>query len=385
MTKARKTTIEIVDALTHLGFLFGLTTPIAFILSAGIYVLAGIIFAAATINFFLRRISNRMIVSIAVHMVLPAAAFVFLSLTVTNAFWIGVLVLLSLHSLWVQFRKYMDGAGFAPLCAASFIVIVIWASLAGNTGFVFIYPPLILLVITGRFILFRMQQTTRSLEAILNTSQKVKESNLHSILSFDYKLTAGLFVLLPVLSILVYFVLFSPIVGALQSFAPGLPDVDFSTTNGAQNPLDFYSTSTTPPELLTGDTPPSRLSVVVLMVITILLGSMFAVAMFALLYLLSRQLLRFLSRRKKHYNFAVDSEIIDEKEFIAPQKIQRKKQAEASNEHPIRKLFKETIIKHKKMGVPIKPTDTPKDMAKRIHSEDITDLTEAYKNIRYRG
>jgi len=382
MTKTRKTIIEIINVLTHMGFIYGLAAPVAFLLSANAVLLPGLILAAACANFFMRRVNNRMIVSVAVHMALPIAAFIFLPFTVINVLWIGLFILLATHSLWIQFRKHTDGTGFAPFCIGAFIAILIWASLAGNTDFISIYPPLVLFIVAARFMLFRMQQADRSLEAILNTSQKVKESNLRSILSFDYKLTAGLFIFLLALSALVYFTLLSPVIGALQGLAPSLPTIDVSPTGS-----EYYHLGTrslTPPEFPMEDNPPSRLSIVVIMVLTILLGGMFGVAVLWLLYIISRWLLRFLSRRKTP--LADAGELPDEKEFIAPISA-RSKQAkmQAMQEHPIRKIFRETIVRHKKMGVPIKPTDTPSDMAKRIHSEDITTLTEEYRNVRYKN
>ena len=382
MPKSRQIIIEAISYLTFFVFFYGIFATVVFIISedtanllwAGLMIVPGIIF------FMFRQITTRLGVLLVLHLTIPVLLAVVLPNDMIGNTWAVIALALAIHSIIFAYQKLpTEIASFIAPCSIILIIFTFWATNTGNWVLASMYPVLLAIMVTGRILLVRMVKMDRSLDAIhMSYKQPIAK-----IITFDYKLTIGLIVAIVGVSMVIYLLLISPMSNVILNMRREAVEIDFYGRGLQETPRPAPSVHIH--ELFRLETrPPSPfwdlLSSVVFGIasIGIIAGVLYG------LYRILMFFLRYSSLRNKSEMAFTDVE--DEREFIRPKASKRRSRIRSvlTELHPIRRLFKETARKHVKMGVPIKQSDTPTDMAGRIQSEDITGLAEEYAQVRYK-
>ncbi|MCL2286462.1 MAG: hypothetical protein FWC32_08880 [Firmicutes bacterium] len=383
MPKSRQIVVEAIHYLTYFILFYGIFATIVFLISedtasllwAGLMIVPGIIF------FLFRQITTRLGVLLALHLVIPVLVAVILPNDIINNTWAAIALALTIHSIIFAYQKKpTEIASFIAPCSIILIIFTFWAVNTGNWVLVPMYPVLLAIIVIGRILLIRMIKMDRSLDAI-HMSYK---QPIDKIITFDYKLTIGLIVAITGVSLVIYLLLISPVSNVIVNMRREAVELDFEGRGLQETPRPAPSVHIN--RLFQLEEHPSSpfwdlLSSVVFGVasIGIIAGVLYG------LYRILMFLLSYSSHRSKHQTASVSIE--DEREFIRPKASKRRSRIRSvlTELHPIRRLFKETARRHVKMGVPIKQSDTPTDMAGRIQSEDISSLAEEYAEVRYKN
>jgi len=381
ITKKRKLVIEAIDNAVFFALYFGVFIAVVAATSSYAFDLAraGFMVLPAICYFYFRRVFTNYGTLFVMHLIVPAL----FAIIGVGFVWVLMALVLAGHSLLYMVRKEpRDTTGFIALATTLFIILSLWAAYMAHWQLLAVYPGLFLAAAVGRLVIMHMVQMDKSLEAILESSPQPVDA----IIKFDYKLVAGLAVVMICIAAVLYFLIFAPILGAAWGIVPGLPPLD------QRPPQEELIRELIDPDTIFPDAPPRDqytamsplfrfLDVFFRILATV--ATFFILAF--LLFVIARAIVRFLSRRSRGDN-SPDAlrGIQEEREFILPQ-IKRRKRARTvfADEHPVRRRFREKVQNHMKMGVPIKKSDTPTDMTKRIQSEDISDLAEAYAPVRY--
>jgi len=374
--------VEAVDNIAYLALFYGIFAMIMYVMlyEASLLRLA-LIALPFWGNFVLRRIFKNFWVSLVAHSGFPIIAFFLLPEMFSRVFWVGATIAMAVYSLKHYFRiQPSSGSGFMVFGGGAIVVLSIGAAFAGYWPLVPIYPPLFLIMAIGRMVLSHMLQMDVSLEAVqLSSAQPVER-----IISFNYKLMAGLSAAVLAATLLLFFVLVNPAMNiAAQRFQfpwtlpmPDFYDMAVREPPGTINEFDILSM------LGDGDAEPSLFGRI--MSIFLLLLGVFSVAGAVILVFIVTFNAITNGLNKKHFSHSENaSDTEDTREFIRRTKTSRKRR-DPQGEHPIRRLFRKTVSRHIKMGVPIMKSDTPTDISKRITSEDISSLASNYADIRYR-
>jgi hypothetical protein len=288
---------------------------------------------------------------------------------------------LAIHSVIFAFSKPpTDTVSFIVPGAIVLIFLSVWAWQTGNLQLAAIYPFLMAVIVIGRILLIRMVRMDRSLEAM----QLSYKQSIGKIITFDYKLAAGVVLALVAIALAIYLLLISPLISMLMGAFSDPPNIEFVADRGlpetmphvpqepSQNIFEYYEPRTFRFWDILSQV---ILGILSLAVIVIIIYGLYRFALFLLSYKVSRK------------NTGEDFlDLEDEREFIPPPSKNRRGRFRSvfADLHPVRRLFKETAKKHVKMGVPIKKSDTPSEITKRIRTEDISTLTDEYTQIRYK-
>jgi len=384
MPTTRKLVIEAIGYFTYFALFYSIFASIvllitgdpADLLRAGLMIVPGIVY------FLLRRIATNLSILLLLHSILPIALGVILPSSMMTIVWVTICGVLALHSVIFAFSKPpTDAISFIIPCSMIFLFLSIWATRAGHGYFTIIYPTLLIIAVTGRILQVRMIKMDRSLEVI----QSSYKQPIDKMIAFDYKLTAGLIIVITGMALVLYFLLIAPLTNAIGNANINLPEIEIESNVGsipesaARPPISPFQDSEDLPER-----PPSLFW-------DLLTHILFGVVIIGLLALVIYGTYRFLmfllSTRLYKGNYAANSsDIEDHREFIRPissRRFQRIRSALAEL-HPTRRMFRDTAKKHIKMGIPIKKSDTPTDISKRIQSEDISNLVEEYAQVRYK-
>jgi|GEM_PF-1259691 len=385
MTATRKTIVEIIDELTYAAFYYGIFAIIFFLISSNTADLFWLLLIPVpmAVNFYLRRVFSHLGTLMLMQLVLPTTIIIAMLAVGWRLWglWVLLFSVLVIHSLVFAFRKIpTDAKGFIALCGAVLCALGFWAAMAGAPPLVYIYPPIILFTIIGRLIFTHMLKMDISLDAInLSNTQPVEQ-----IIAFDYKLVAGLTMVMVVVSLALHRWLFIPVFAVFAQLFPGLPSADMLPGGGSRpehGHASGYVQDAYTRQLLREREPWLSDSVTQLFfglfAIVFAIVALYGVYRFVMFILYFRT-----SKIKMGEKPAAD--IHDKREFIRPTKRRRLGRILLqANEHPIRRKFKQTAQRHIKLGVPISKSDTPTDMARRIHTEDIAALVEEYSIVRY--
>ena len=340
-----------------------------------------LLLAPAALNFALRRLCRTFWEQLIAHAVLPVVLAVVLPFEALTVMWIAAVAIMALFSVAFSLRPpSAESAGFIFPVIGLFILLTFWAASGDHSLLTAVYPVALILVISGRMLLTRMIKMDRSLEIMHQTYKQPVDR----IITFDYKLTAGVAVVLVAMVAVIYLLVLSPIIGAIMGLSPEVGEFDMPTApyvplslpEGGGDGLDPMAAFRQ-----------ENGSWAIWEFLTRVLFGIGGIGLVVLaVYVAYRVLMFFLGLRihkKAASPMGVSAE--DQREFIwrAP-KIRGQKRRVASNLHPIRKLFKDTAKKHVKMGVPIKKSDTPTEMKDRIRVEDIGELVETYEEVRYK-
>lgn len=391
MTLTRRITAEIINLITHYAFAYGLlATLMLWLFEDPFYVwYMALIAIPFAINFFLRRVVKNMLLLILIHATVPAALVFILTMDMFGVLCVLIAVALAVHSISYAFGK-------APTTNMSFIILSVmlygtlslWASYQGMLPLPFIYPLVLAVIIIGRTILLSMLQMDKSLNAL----QSQAKQPIEKILTFNYKLVAGLLATIIVMTVVLYFVLVAPTLRTAVGMFPGIPDF-VPWEDDSQGYVDQLAQVPVGHELseLMGEPTPSIvwqiIGLLFRIVMTIALFVIGGVLIFAVLYYAPRAIFRFLSSSApKKQGEVISQDMEDVREFIFLENIPKRKRPfwGKSKENPVRRLFRETVVKHIKKGVPIQQSDTPTEMSLRISAEDISKLADEYAQIRYK-
>ena len=318
------------------------------------------------------------------HLIIPVAIFA-MPFTVMSVAWFILSLVIAGHSVWFSLRKSAPGRMALILTAAIiFIAMSFWMASGGSWFFVSIYTLLLLFVSVGWLIVVHMVKVDDSLKAAESSSQQ----SVGKIIAFNYKLLAGFALTFSAIVAAVYFALMRPILVAIASFFDRLPVFE----RGKLTREEYMGPMITGPGQGDGMMEflqylgPARTNYAAYLIINILLSAMVIALVLGIGYVVLRGIFHWLNMRATKTNTQEGlPEIEDEKEFIGLSSTRRGKRVKTKKEHALRRLFRETVQKHIKMGVPIKNTDTPTEMTVRVRDRDFDSLADEYSRVRYGG
>jgi len=242
-----------------------------------------------------------------------------------------------------------------------------------------LFPLLVVFYVAFSKMHIRMSAVDTSLENITRTSKQP----VGLIIGRDYRFAGVLGVLVLVLAVVIYFGVVGPLFSAVGQMRPNWqiepspPERDSFFGDGM-----FGEGMFAPGDIRE----PSPLITQLLNMLFWLIGG--SVAFFAGVYILRliiRGIITFFMEKMKRKKFtAVEGlEYEEEKEFILPITKRRWREAHRHGENEVRKQFRLIVNKHIKKGIPIKKTDTPAQMEQKITTENLNELTDAYRQARY--
>jgi len=335
------------------------------------------------IFFFARRFIRHVVFVILAHLIVPVAAFFIAPGLFAQVQYIGVAVILAAFSLHDRYyRPDTFKAGFtlpAPLILVAFALAL---GYQGHDNMYPVYAVLIAFVGVGSRLHIRMTYVNESLALITQTStQPVKK-----ILAFDHKAMVVLSLVIVGLTVFLHMFLFRPALEAVSglqfNFQIDLPDNYIPEPVMPQLPrgggMDFFEQIDFDPE----DWEPWLIWRVLEWLIVFVLLPALALGAGIVIYRVVREICRRLGiKNKQDHEHASGFE--DIKEFIRTPKPKRTWFFGPRGEHKLRRLFRETMTKHIKKGVPIRKSDTPLEMVEKVQAEDISSLVEEYAAVRY--
>jgi len=378
---SRKLTVEALDHFTFFLLYYGLFSALAFVASNNIAAFAHglLLLIPLVINFVIRRFVKRLGFLLLAHSPMPILVGILLAPFAATFWWVVMAIALAIHSVVFAFRgPPTEKASFLAACFFVLGGFGLWAALVGGVTAP-IFPIVLMAAVVGRILLIRMIKMDTSLDTMLNTYKQP----IGEIARFDYKLMVGLGAAIAVVAVVIYLAFFAPVVGLVMDNLPDVPRFELETEgrslhdgHGRLEPTppsgspfrigqqrNFWNTMASILFFITG--------------IALTIGIAYG-AYIIIKYIVTR-------KADKGEPGAEIFEFGDTREFILPKSHNRRKRRTAEADlHPIRRLFRDTAKKHIKMGVSIKKSDTPTDIAKRITAEDISNLAEDYAEVRYK-
>ena len=382
MSPIRKAIIELVDNLVHLALFYGLLAVPMYLVNQDPQALLWLVLMVLPLlwNFFLRRVLKKFWFALPAHMVAPTIVVLVVPGLAPQVLWTVAVAILTLYSLGHYFRHQpSSGVWSIVLCASLFSALSIWAGRGDYWNLAAVYPPLIIIAVIGSVIVMAMMQMDQSLEAAgMSSAQPIKK-----IIKFNYKLMLGLSGTIFLLALLVFFVFTGPV----SRFLSGMfPEVSLIRPVTEPTYFSMYQGRWEPLADLTGmleEREPSAFALLMALILQVVFVAPGVIGSAILICLIVRAIFRWLSRRNRFYTQNLyDLGEGDEREFILPS-VNTSRRMRRGPENPIRRLFRQTVTRHIKMGVPIRKSFTPTDIATRINTNDITSLVDEYVKVRY--
>jgi len=351
--------------------LFNLQAGVLLVLMAAVYFYL----------FFVRRFIRPIAPMILAHMLVLVATWYFAT-GFSLVLYIATAVALVGFSLYQRYRRATTFSSefifFAPL------ILVAVALIAGQQGHRYMFVPyaaMIIIVSVGARLHTRMTMVNSSLEVITqNSTQPVQR-----ILAFDYKAMFVLALVLIGITVLLNFIVFRPL---LEMIVRHWPDLEWASTlppGEAYLPMvDEPGMGEVAAAMMYGmelSEPPLIWRILEWLLFFALVPLIALAALFIFIRHMYNVIMQFRIKDSEDADHA--DGFSDVKEFIhAPSAISRWWRR-PRNENKLRKLFRETVTRHIKKGVPINKSDTPVEMVTKIQNEDISTLAEDYAAIRY--
>jgi len=398
MTKTRKIIVELLDTLVYAAIFYSLFSVAVYMTSFEYisFLQTGYFAALVAANFCMRRVCfanlfrrDKTVVTLLglklaiTHLTIQVVVIAILPFSAMGMVWFAFSLAMSLHSIWYARRIFPPRRSVIWTAAVIFILISIWMAIEGNWFFVSVYTLLTLFVAIARLIVIHIINVDSSLKAAESSSQPIRK-----IIAFNYKLLAGFVLVFSGIVAAVYFTIIRPVLLAVGTAIGRLPALE---RHVEQITRDEYLGPIFRPRLTDIDgitllifwnhMNPSRTNYAAYLIINILLGAMTIALVLGIGYIVLRIIFRFINMRAKTGIHKPLSKFEDEKEFISPSRTRRVKRTK--KEHALRRLFRETVQKHIKMGVPIKNTDTPTEMTVRVHDRNFDSLADEYSRVRY--
>ena len=336
-------------------------------------------------NFAARQIKNIFFMLIA-HLAIPAAVFLLFG----DYFVLVFLIVTVIYSIIRRVRGRQTFERVTCIVMSVFLIVFYFAGpFIINTiapYFQVNYNPLILsslviIIVAGSVLHSRMRRVDAALEVI----SRVSIQPIRQILKFDFKAMFILAFALVALTLLTHF-----------AFTNNIQYINFQRPQIAQeidnDVFEFFPRARmrSAPIFVPGafgNQPHTPIIWIILqMIMAFIVDAALVVGPIILLIYGVTALYRGLLYRKNSTAFTEDGEG-DTKEFILPSRLKKMKNPLEYfrwNEDKTRRMFRKKIQRYIKMGVPIRESDTPEEMALRITKEDIGRLVEEYKNVRYK-
>ena len=334
---------------------------------------------------FIRLVIKPVIPMFIAHLAFPVAAWFFAPALPHLILYLCIPVVLVVFSLYQRYSRALTFSfEFAFFASLTLIALALFLGYQGHAYMYAHYAAMIIFVYIGGRLHIRMTMVNASLDVISqNSTQPIKK-----IMTFDYKAMLVLVLILVGLIMALYVFLLRP---SLEGLVGLIPDaqIDFElqpeyvfppVMPPAQGGSELYWLWLIVDD---ADAGPALIWVILDWVLVIALPIVIVPALGVLTYMAVRHLYRKM-KHKKADDRELDGGYEDIKEFINIPWQKRQWRRGPRNEHKIRRLFRETITRHMKKGVPIKNTDTPAQMTDKIQSEDIGILAEEYAAVRYK-
>ena len=369
MTSKRVLAEDIIYDLVHFAFFYGFFTLVS-------NMLALFMFIPFFCNFIFRHyIKNTFLMTVA-HLIIVGVVFL-----VSYNYW--VLIFLAVMLVYSFYRRAKGQQSLERITAVfmstTFIAIYFASEHVGLYQHPLTYPLLIIIVMIGTELRSRMIKVDASLEMTAKTSvQPIKQ-----ILRFDRKLMPILIIILLTISLATHLAI-EPQLSRI-SFSgierdSGLPDPQAEAlmppSGASQGDMDLSAFG----EAREASIFWTMLELVVLFILRV------AMVIVPMLLLISGALAlyKMLAYNKKTPSY---EESGDEKIFLIPERMKHRITNPLSyfrwNENKIRRTFRKKMQQHIKAGVPIVFSDTPAEMTGRIVDEDLGELLEEYRQVRY--
>jgi len=333
--------------------------------------------------YFVRRFVRLILPMVLLHLIIPVAAFYIAPGIVEQVQYIAVSVVLVLFSLQQRYTRSVSFAlGFTVAAPLVLVVIALALGYLGHSNVYTIYAVLVIYTGLCSKLHMRMTYVNDSLTVITQTStQPVKK-----IMAFDYKATIALTVVIIGMIAFLHIFLLRPaleavydIVTSIRFELPYMPYEDVQLpmpppSGGGMNISDimgFYEVAE-----------PWLIWVILERILIIVLPPAVVFGLGVIIFRLARNIYRLMGV-KSNQDHEHASGYEDIKEFIRTPKVKRSWFFGSRNEHKLRRLFRETVTRHMKKGVPIKKSDTPIEMAEKIQAESISKLADEYAAVRY--
>ena len=227
-----------------------------------------------------------------------------------------------------------------------------------------------------------MTTVNASLEVISqNSTQPVRK-----ILAFDYKAMVALGLLLVGLILLFNMLLIRPVLEVVSDFRS---NVDWSTQPSENEimlePDILGGGGEIPLTMLLGDSAdgPALIWQILEWIVTFIALPLFGLVVIVVVFRFIQGIIK-RWRFKETLDAELDDGFADIKEFIRMPSAGKRWRRDSRNEHKIRRLFRETVTRHIKKGVPITKSDTPIQMTEKIQGKDIATLADDYAAVRYK-
>ena len=380
MSYKRALFMDAFSNLIWLALFYGIFAAPAAIYGFRLDVLFFFTMAVGICFFLLRRFVKSFAIVLPVHIIVPPVAWYFAPSIGYVLLYVHVAITLVVFSLYQRYKPTrtftMEFAIFVPM---AFVGLALFSAVQGNVDVSALYAALMVFVCVGSRMHIRMTQVNFSLEAVTQTSVQPVEK----ILAFDYKAVIMLSIALVGMIVLLYLFAVGPAMRAIADRIPAMQQrdevyVDFegffgTSAENEQGGIRFGG------EL--GN--PALIWVILEIFFMFVLIPFVAIVVLVLITRTVYGILKEFGLKKGQGQEATES-FEDVKEFIRTPKARRPWFFGPRNEHRLRKLFRETIIRHVKKGVPIVKSDTPVQMVDKIHAEDISALAEEYAGVRYK-
>ena len=373
---------DIIFNLVWLSFFYGIfIMPAYLFFRLRLDTLLFIAVAAFTYFFLIRCLIKPVVPLFLAHIIVPIAVWFLAPGLFYILLYVSMVALMVVFSLFQRYKRTRTfSSEFLIFVPVFFVVFTLIMASQGHGYMSALFGVLIVIVSIGGRLHVRMTHINSSLEAITQSSNQPVEK----ILAFDYKAVVVLGVLLVGLILLLNAFVVRP---ALEAVVDRWPDIQFEPVVppepegiGAGVPPEmgvigyFMSLPARGPALLW------RILDFLLLYVGL---PLFALVFCVLIFRITRNIYKRL-RKRKNQELNLDDSFDDIKEFIRTPRAKRSRFLAPRSENRLRRLFRETVTRHMKNGVPIIKSDTPGQMTGKIHGEDIRELAEEYAGVRYR-
>jgi len=380
----RRLIVSIIDDAAFLILLYGMFSISILWVESDVMTLWRLSFIAVPFwaNFYLRQVIKNFGLLLVSHMVFPVA-FMIIAPASSRFMWVLFAVFLAGFSLMRFFWGESKNTGQAVSLSAIMFIALSWAAAnAGVFSLVVLYSVLLVLVTVGRVIVTHMRQMDASFDAIQPpAAQKAR------IVSFNYKLMAGLGVVMIAVVSAIYFGFVAPVQNFILQQFTELPTL-YQTAPHEGYDMQFHDREIIDFGLNHAEYgEPSSMWLVIDVLLRVIGGAIVVGIIVFLTYVIARAIIKLMRLRAVSGGAdSLDDSTIDEREFILPDMINRmKRNSVQEEEHPVRRLFRETVQAYMKKGVPVKKSDTPTDISNRVDAEDFSPLANEYSRVRYGG
>jgi len=357
-------------------------TPVILFFDLQVVAVLLLMLAVVVYLFLARQLIKPAVFLFIAHIPILAAAWFIAPDVYTFLLYLAMAATMVAFSLFQRFRRTQTFTPefliFSPLVL---IALALFVGSQGHGHMYFLYAVILIIVCVGGKLHIRMTTVNTSLDVIAQTSVQP----VQKILAYDYKVMLILGVIIIGLAIAISTIVIRPVLEAISNISI---NIDLSV---GEDPIDAWEMLPEPPanasditQLLTSYNP--RGPFFLWRVLELFL-------IFAVLPYIGIKLLIFLYRfigsffeklqAKDTPNFEVTG-FEEIKEFIRTPKVKKLRKRGLHNENKVRQLFRDTVVRHIKKGVPIQKSDTPGQMAGKIATDDISGLVEDYWAVRYK-